>query len=56
MNSEVVASSLSQDEQQPTSFKPVQVDAVQKVNLLGMSRPQLEHFFESMGEKKLLKY
>lgn len=57
MNSEVVASSLNLDEQQPASSKSVQADRiqtanVQKVNLLGMSRPQLEKFFEEIGEKK----
>lgn len=56
MNSEVVASSLNLDEQQPASSKSVQADRiqtanVQKVNLLGMSRPQLEKFFEEIGEK-----
>lgn len=29
-----------------------QPSAMQKVNLLGMTRPQLEHFFEGLGEKK----
>ena len=52
MNSEVVASSVHLDESQPSSSHPVQVDAVQKVNLLGMSRPQMEKFFEEIGEKK----
>ena len=57
MNSEVVASSLNLDEQQPASSKSAQADRiqtanVQKVNLLGMSRPQLEKFFEEIGEKK----
>ncbi len=57
MSSEVVASSLNLDEQQPASSHTVQADSVQsahaqKVNLLGMSRPQLEKFFEEMGEKK----
>ncbi|KAF5293034.1 hypothetical protein FQR65_LT20168 [Abscondita terminalis] len=57
MSSEVVASSLNLDEQQPASSHTVQADRVQsahaqKVNLLGMSRPQLEKFFEEMGEKK----
>jgi 23S rRNA (adenine2503-C2)-methyltransferase len=53
MSSEVVASSLNLDEQQQSSHT-VQADRVQsilKVNLLGMSRPQLEKFFEEMGEK-----
>ena len=52
MNSEVVASSLTQDEQKPASSKSAQQTHVQKVNLLGMSRPQLEKFFEDLGEKK----
>lgn len=52
MNSEVVTSSLNQDEQQPASSKFVQLEQVEKVNLLGMSRPQLEKFFEDLGEKK----
>ncbi len=56
MSSEVVASSLNLDEQQPASSHTVQADRVQsvhaqKVNLLGMSRPQLEKFFEEMGRK-----
>ena len=52
MNSEVVASSTMQDEQQHAPSKSVETTSVQKVNLLGMSRPQLEKFFEDMGEKK----
>ena len=56
MNSEVVASSAKLDEQQPSIFIPVQTDAVQKVNLLGMSRPQMEKFFEEIGEKKFTNF
>ena len=52
MNSEVVASSSTFDEQQQAPLKSVQINSVQKVNLLGMSRAQLEKFFEDMGEKK----
>ena len=52
MNSEVVASSSTFDEQQQAPLKSAQINPVQKVNLLGMSRAQLEKFFEDMGEKK----
>ena len=52
MNSEVVASSSTFDEQQQARLKSAQINPVQKVNLLGMSRAQLEKFFEDMGEKK----
>ena len=52
MNSEVVASSSTFDEQQQAPLKSAQINPVQKVNLLGLSRAQLEKFFEDMGEKK----
>ena len=56
MSSEVVASSLNLDEQQPASSHTVQADSVQsahaqKVNLLGMSRPQLENSSKKWGRK-----
>ena len=51
MSTEVVASSAHLDEkQQSTSIQTH--TPVEKVNLLGMSRPQMEKFFEDMGEKK----
>ncbi|WP_425915805.1 23S rRNA (adenine(2503)-C(2))-methyltransferase RlmN [Acinetobacter sp. TSRC1-2] len=52
MSTEVVAVSAISAEQQPSLSTPTQQNAVEKVNLLGMSRPQLEKFFEDMGEKK----
>ncbi|WP_445114960.1 23S rRNA (adenine(2503)-C(2))-methyltransferase RlmN [Acinetobacter sp. WZC-1] len=52
MNSEVVTSPLVQYEQQYSSAVVVPAETAQKVNLLGMSRAQLEKFFEDMGEKK----
>ena len=52
MNYQVVASSSTFDEQQQAPLKSAQINPVQKVNLLGMSRAQLEKFFEDMGEKK----
>ncbi len=46
MNSatQLLASTAASNDAQPS--------AMQKVNLLGMTRPQLEHFFEGLGEKK----
>ena len=52
MSTEVVAVSAISAEQQPSPSTPTQQNAVEKVNLLGMSRPQLEKFFEDIGEKK----
>jgi 23S rRNA (adenine2503-C2)-methyltransferase len=52
MSTEVVATSAISDAQQPSPSTPTQQNAVEKVNLLGMSRPQLEKFFEDIGEKK----
>ena len=51
MSTEVVATSAISDAQQQSPSAPTQ-KAVEKVNLLGMSRPQMEQFFEQMGEKK----
>src|SRR5690606_27428258 len=47
-----VAVSAVSAAQQPSPSTPTQQNAVEKVNLLGMSRPQMEQFFEDMGEKK----
>src|SRR5690606_38375667 len=52
MSTEVVAVSAVSAAQQPSPSTPTQQNAVEKVNLLGMSRPQMEKFFEDMGEKK----
>lgn len=51
MNSEsplATATTASSDNASVVNHAPV----VNKVNLLGMTRPQLEQFFEKMGEKK----
>ncbi len=53
MSTEVVAVSTVSAEQQQSPSAPAQQNSVAKVNLLGMSRPQLEKFFEDMGEKKV---
>jgi len=52
MSTEVVATSAFSDAQQQSPSTPAQQNSVEKVNLLGMSRPQMEKFFEDMGEKK----
>ena len=52
MSTEVAVSSPIIDEQQQSPAAPTLQHAVEKVNLLGMSRPQLEKFFEDLGEKK----
>jgi 23S rRNA (adenine2503-C2)-methyltransferase len=51
MSSAVVVSSENLDEQQQSSSTPAS-PAAEKVNLLGMSRAELEKFFEDIGEKK----
>ncbi|WP_374572697.1 23S rRNA (adenine(2503)-C(2))-methyltransferase RlmN [Acinetobacter sp.] len=51
MSNEVAAASAISDVQQQSPSAPAQ-PAAPKVNLLGMSRPQMEKFFEDMGEKK----
>ncbi|RKG33250.1 23S rRNA (adenine(2503)-C(2))-methyltransferase RlmN [Acinetobacter tianfuensis] len=52
MSTEAVAVSAVSEPQQHTPSAPAQAKTVEKVNLLGMSRPQMEKFFEDMGEKK----
>ncbi|AXY57785.1 23S rRNA (adenine(2503)-C(2))-methyltransferase RlmN [Acinetobacter chinensis] len=52
MSTEVTASSVISAEQQTSVSVSAQKEPVQKVNLLGMSRAELEKFFEDMGEKK----
>ncbi len=52
MSTEVTASSVISAEQQTSVSVSGQKEPVQKVNLLGMSRAELEKFFEDMGEKK----
>ncbi|MFC6052663.1 23S rRNA (adenine(2503)-C(2))-methyltransferase RlmN [Acinetobacter sp. Ac_877] len=52
MSTEVVATSAISDAQQQSPSAPTQQNTVTKVNLLGMSRPQMEKFFEEIGEKK----
>ena len=52
MSTEVVATAAISAEQQQSPSAPTQQNTVTKVNLLGMSRPQLEKFFEDIGEKK----
>ncbi|MGA8882434.1 MAG: 23S rRNA (adenine(2503)-C(2))-methyltransferase RlmN [Acinetobacter sp.] len=51
MSNEMAAASAISDVQQQSPSVPAQ-PAAPKVNLLGMSRPQMEKFFEDMGEKK----
>lgn len=50
MSSAVVVSSENLDGQQQSSSTPAS-PAAEKVNLLGMSRAELEKFFEDIGEK-----
>ena len=52
MSTEVVATAAISAEQPQSPSAPTQQNTVTKVNLLGMSRPQLEQFFEDIGEKK----
>ena len=52
MSTEVVAVSEISNEQPQSPSAPKPQNPVQKVNLLGMARPELEHFFETIGEKK----
>ena len=52
MSTEAVAVSAVSEPQQHTPSAPAQANTVEKVNLLGMSRPQMQKFFEDMGEKK----
>ncbi|MHA3055859.1 23S rRNA (adenine(2503)-C(2))-methyltransferase RlmN [Acinetobacter sp. ANC 4633] len=49
---EAVGSSLIVDGQHNTATLHQPANPVQKVNLLGMSRAELEKFFEDLGEKK----
>lgn len=51
MSTEVVATAAISAEQPQSPSAPTQQNTVTKVNLLGMSRPQLEKFFEDIGEK-----
>lgn len=52
MSTEVVATAAISAEQPQSPSAPTQQNTVTKVSLLGMSRPQLEKFFEDIGEKK----
>ena len=52
MSTEVVATAAISAEQPQSPSAPTQQNTVTKVNLLGMSRLQLEKFFEDIGEKK----
>ena len=52
MSSVAVVSSENLDEKQQSCATPVVQATAAKVNLLGMSRPELEKFFEDLGEKK----
>ena len=52
MSSVVVVSSENVDEKQQSLTTSVVQAADKKVNLLGMSRAELEKFFEDLGEKK----
>ncbi|MFM7812389.1 MAG: 23S rRNA (adenine(2503)-C(2))-methyltransferase RlmN, partial [Acinetobacter junii] len=52
MSSAVVVSSENLDEKQQSVSTSVVQAADKKVNLLGMSRTELETFFEELGEKK----
>ena len=51
MSTEVVATSAISDAQPQSPSAPTQ-KSVEKVTLLGLSRPQMEKFFEEIGEKK----
>ncbi len=51
MSTEVVATSAISDAQPQSPSAPTQ-KSVEKVNLLGLSRSQMEKFFEEIGEKK----
>ena len=51
MSSAVVVSSENLDEKQQSVSTSVVQAADKKVNLLGMSRTELETFFEELGEK-----
>ena len=51
MSTEVLAASAT-DVQQASASAPAQSATAEKVNLLGMSRLQMEKFFEDLGEKK----
>ena len=52
MSSVVVVSSENLDEKQQSVSTSVVQGTDKKVNLLGMSRAELEQFFEKIGEKK----
>ena len=52
MNVDVGVSSAKLDEQQHTAPAASSLESTSKINLLGMSRAQLEQFFLDMGEKK----
>ncbi|MBF7682314.1 23S rRNA (adenine(2503)-C(2))-methyltransferase RlmN [Acinetobacter sp. B5B] len=52
MAHDAIRSSLVVDEQDNATLHPPKNDATPKINLLGMSRAELEQFFESLGEKK----
>ena len=52
MSSVVVVSSENLDEKQQSVSTSVVQTTDKKVNLLGMSRAELEQFFEKIGEKK----
>ena len=51
MSTEVVATAAISAEQPQSPSAPTQQNTVTKVNLLGMSRPPMEKFFEDIGEK-----
>ncbi|AOA59304.1 23S rRNA (adenine(2503)-C(2))-methyltransferase RlmN [Acinetobacter larvae] len=52
MNTEVLTSSPAQAQQRDAALVQPQDAVAPKVNLMGMSRQELEQFFEAMGEKK----
>lgn len=52
MAHEAVRSSLAADEQNSVALHQPKPDATPKINLLGLSRVELEQFFEGLGEKK----
>ncbi len=51
MSTEVVATSAVSDAQQQSPSAPTQQNTVEKVNLLGMSRPQMEKSSKIWGRK-----
>lgn len=54
MSTEVVAVSAISNEQPQSPSAPKPQNPVQKVNLLGMSRPELEHFLKPLERRNFV--